>query len=180
MTTTSHRDLATARRTGTGSATPERPAGRSPVAQVVAMVVSISAVVLVSGIGRLVTETGTGSWYEGLDQPSWNPPDWLFGPVWTLLYLAMAVSAWLVWRAGHRRPLAVYAVQLALNLAWTLVFFGLESTWGGVAVIAALLVAISATIEAFRPVPLAAWLLVPYIGWVAYAAALNLAIAAAS
>jgi benzodiazapine receptor len=144
------------------------------------LAVSIVAVVIVAGWGGVVTDTGPDSWYAGLEQPSWNPPDWLFGPVWSVLYLAMAVAAWLVWRQGLHAPLAVYAVQLALNLAWTLVFFGAESAWGGVVVIGALWLAIVATIAAFRPVPVAAALLVPYLGWVTYAAALTVAIAVAN
>jgi tryptophan-rich sensory protein len=146
-----------------------------------ALVVSLAAVAVVAVIGSLTTDTDPESWYSTLDQPAWNPPDWLFAPVWTALYVLMAVAAWLVWRAGAVRPLYVYALQLALNLAWTLVFFGAESAWGGVAVITALWVAIVVTIAAFRPIHTAAagWL-VPYLAWVTYAAALNLAIALAS
>lgn len=142
---------------------------------------SLLLVACVALIGGLVTNTGPHSWYSGLDQPSWNPPDWLFGPVWTALYVAMAVAAWLVWRTAGAGPLPVYGVQLGLNLAWTLVFFGLESTWGGVVVITALWLAIAATIVTFRRhSTVAAALLVPYLAWVTYAGALNLAIALAS
>lgn len=145
-----------------------------------ALAASVAAVAVVAVIGSLATDTGSGSWYAGLEQPSWNPPDWVFGPVWSILYAAMAVAAWLVWRTGERRALVAYGVQLVLNLAWTLTFFGLESTWGGVAVIAALVVAIVVTIVAFARVQrLAAWLLVPYLAWTAYAAALTTAIALA-
>lgn len=146
-----------------------------------ALALSFAAVAVVSVVGSLTTETGPGSWYAQLEQPSWNPPDWLFGPVWSLLYTAMAVAAWLVWRTGERRALVPYGVQLVLNLAWTLTFFGAESTWGGVAVIAALLVAIVVTIVEFGRVhQVAAWLLVPYLAWTGYAAALTTAIALAS
>lgn len=144
---------------------------------------SLAAVVAVSIIGGTATDTGPGTWYAGLEQPSWEPPDWVFGPVWSLLYVAMAVAAWLVARHGtHARPvqraLVLYAVQLALNLAWTLVFFGLENAVGGVVVIVALLVAIVATIGAFFRIDrVAAALLVPYVAWVAYATALTVAIA---
>lgn len=149
--------------------------------QWLALAVSFGAVAVVSVIGSLATDTGPGSWYAGLEQPSWNPPDWVFGPVWSVLFAAMAVAAWLVWRTGERRALVAYGVQLALNLAWTLTFFGLESTWGGVAVIAALVVAIVVTIVGFaRAHQLAAWLLVPYLAWTSYAAALTGAIALAS
>jgi translocator protein len=148
------------------------------------LVTSLVAVAVVAATGGLATDTGPGSWYETLEQPSWNPPDWLFGPVWTLLYVAMAVAAWLVARRGLHRPdvrraLAAYGVQLALNLAWSLVFFGLESPVGGLVVIVALLGGIVLTILLLRPIDRrAALLLVPYLAWVGYATALNAAIAA--
>jgi translocator protein len=146
-----------------------------------ALGLSLLAVVVVAVLGALGTETGPGTWYDDLEQPAWNPPDWLFGPVWSVLYLLMAVAAWLVWRAGGRRELVPYALQLALNLAWTWVFFAGEAPWPGAVVIAALVVAIAVTIAAFRRrSTLAAWLLVPYLGWVLYATALNVAIAARS
>ncbi len=119
-----------------------------------------------------------GDWYASLKKPSWNPPGWIFGPVWTALYTMMAVAAWLVWRSGgfaaQRRPLALFLVQLALNAAWTPLFFGLH--WPGVAFaeILFLWLAIGATLLAFRPVSgVAAWLLAPYLAWVSFAAALN-------
>ena len=119
-----------------------------------------------------------GEWYASLKKPSWNPPGWIFGPVWTALYTMMAVAAWLVWKRGgfaaQRRPLVLFLVQLALNAAWTPLFFGLH--WPGVAFfeIVLLWLAIAATLKAFRPVSrVAAWLLAPYLAWVSFAAALN-------
>jgi tryptophan-rich sensory protein len=119
-----------------------------------------------------------GDWYASLRKPSWNPPGWVFGPVWTVLYTMMAVAAWLVWRRGgfaaQRRPLTLFLVQLALNAAWTPLFFGLH--WPGVAFAEMLFLwlAIGATLLAFRPVSrVAAWLLAPYLAWVSFAAALN-------
>ena len=119
-----------------------------------------------------------GEWYASLRKPSWNPPGWIFGPVWTALYAMMAVAAWLVWRRGgfaaQRRALTMFLVQLALNAAWTPLFFGLH--WPGVAFaeIVLLWLAIGATLFAFRPVSrVAAWLLVPYLAWVSFAAVLN-------
>jgi translocator protein len=117
-----------------------------------------------------------GDWYAGLDKPAWNPPGWLFGPVWTVLYAAMGVSAWLVWRCGRdsRSALAPFFVQLALNAAWTPVFFGMHEMGWAFAVILALWLAIAVTIAVFarhsRP---AALLLLPYLAWVTFAAALN-------
>jgi tryptophan-rich sensory protein len=119
-----------------------------------------------------------GEWHENLKKPSWNPPGWLFGPVWTALYTMMAVAAWLVWKQGgfaaQRRPLTLFLVQLALNAAWTPLFFGLH--WLGVAFaeIVLLWLAIAATVATFRPVSRTAmWLLVPYLAWVSFAAVLN-------
>ena len=120
-------------------------------------------------------------YYAALAKPAWAPPPWVFGPVWTLLYLMMAVAAWLVWRQGgwraQRGPLSLYVVQLALNALWTPVFFGLRSPGLALAVIVLLGVAIVLTGRAFRSVSSAAsWLLVPYLVWVVFAAALNFAI----
>jgi len=114
-------------------------------------------------------------------RPSWAPPGWLFGPVWITLYTSMAVAAWLVWRrpasVERTRALRWFAVQLALNAAWSPVFFGLRSLAGGLVVIAALLAAIVATIRAFAPCSRpAAALLVPYLAWVGFASALNAAL----
>lgn len=118
-----------------------------------------------------------GEWYKRLDKPRWRPPDWLFAPVWTALYLAIAVSGWLVWReagmSGAALPLGVYATQLLLNAAWTPIFFGLKRPDLAAAGIVMLWVAIVATIVQFYPVSAtAAWLLVPYLAWVSFAAAL--------
>lgn len=119
-----------------------------------------------------------GDWYLTLNKPSWNPPGWVFGPVWTLLYTMMAIAAWLVWRKGgiakQRRPLTLFAVQLLLNALWTPLFFGLHMLGVAFAEIILLWIAILATILAFRKVsPSAAWLLVPYLLWVTFAAILN-------
>ena len=119
-----------------------------------------------------------GAWYASLQKPSWNPPGWIFGPVWTALYAMMAVAAWLVWRRGgfaaQRRPLSLFLAQLALNAAWTPLFFGLKNPGLAFAEIILLWLAIAATLAAFRPVHRgAAWLLVPYLAWVSFASVLN-------
>jgi benzodiazapine receptor len=120
-------------------------------------------------------------YYASLVKPSWSPPAWLFGPVWTALYLMMAAAAWFVWRQGgwrvQRGPLGLYLLQLALNALWTPVFFGLRSPGLALVVIVLLGVAIVLTGRAFRPVSrMASWLLVPYLVWVVFAAALNFSI----
>jgi translocator protein len=120
-------------------------------------------------------------YYASLVKPSWSPPAWVFGPVWTALYLMMAVAAWLVWRQGgwraQRAPLSLYLLQLALNALWTPVFFGLRSPGLALVVIVSLGAAIVLTGRAFRPVSrITSWLLVPYLVWVVFAAALNFSI----
>jgi|GEM_PF-228620 tryptophan-rich sensory protein len=140
--------------------------------------------------GRFLDRTGScllahvcfrADWYPTLTKPAWTPPDWVFGPVWTLLYILMAVAAWLVWRkagfAGARLALVLYFVQLALNAAWSGLFFGLRSPAAGLVDILLLWMVIAATLVAFaRHSAVAAGLLVPYFVWVSYAAALNFAI----
>ena len=123
----------------------------------------------------------TGGWYASIEKPSWNPPNWIFGPVWTTLYIMMAVAAWLVWQRGgwkqQRRTLTLYLVQWALNALWTPLFFGLQRPGLAFAEILLLLAAILATIAAFwRAKPTAAILLAPYVLWVSFAAFLNFTI----
>jgi len=122
-----------------------------------------------------------GDWYEQLAKPSWRPPNWLFAPVWTVLYVTIAVSGWLVWReagfAGAALPLAIYALQLGLNAAWTPLFFGLHRPDLGFLDIVLVWLCIVATIVFFCPIHAgAALLLVPYLAWVTFAAALNFAV----
>lgn len=119
-----------------------------------------------------------GEWYATLKKPSWNPPGWIFGPVWSALYTMMAVAAWLVWQRGgfvaQRRPLALFLAQLGLNALWTPLFFGLHRPGLAFAEILLLWVAIAATLAAFRRVNQATvWLLAPYLLWVSFAAVLN-------
>ena len=110
-----------------------------------------------------------------------TPPDWLFGPVWTVLYIMMAVAAWLVWRSGDRvraqDALYLFAVQLALNLAWSLLFFGLRDPALALVEVVGFWIAIAATTRAFWPLDRRAGLLMlPYLAWVGFAALLNAAI----
>ncbi len=137
---------------------------------------------LVGIIGALTTATAESSWYGALDKPPFNPPGWLFGPVWTVLYALMGVAAYLVWRQGTQRrevraALGLFAAQLVLNGAWTPVFFGVESIVGGAVVIVLLLGVLALTVRAFfRVSRTAGWLLVPYLLWVGFATLLNLSI----
>lgn len=132
----------------------------------------------VSALGGLATFPSIPTWYAGLAKPAWTPPNWVFGPVWTVLYLMMAVAAWRVWlsplRVARRRALARFLVQLGLNLAWSWLFFAMRSPWLGIVDIVLLWLAVVATMLAFRPLsPLATWLMAPYLLWVTYASTLN-------
>jgi len=149
--------------------------------RIAGLVVALAVTSLAAGIGGLATRPAVGTWYQDLRKPSWTPPDWVFGPVWTILYTTMAVAAWLVWRAGPRpgvrAALVLYAVQLALNAAWSPLFFGLRMPGAALVALAALWLAVGATTAVFwrvsRP---AGALLLPYLAWATFAGALNLAI----
>lgn len=122
-----------------------------------------------------------GAWYADLAKPGWTPPSVIFAPVWTLLYLLMAVSAWLVWReadlSASMLPLSVYVLQLAVNAAWSWLFFGLHQIGWALVDIVVLWGLIALTLGLFwRRSRTAGLLLVPYLLWVSYAAALNLAL----
>ena len=122
-----------------------------------------------------------GEWYAGLRKPSWNPPNWIFGPVWTVLYATMAVAAWLVWKrggfAGQRFALSLFLMQLLLNALWSPLFFGLRNTGLAFVDIVWLWLAVLATVVAFwKTRPLTGALLVPYLAWVTFASVLNFAL----
>ncbi len=122
-----------------------------------------------------------GAWYASLAKPWWNPPNWIFGPVWTALYFMMALAAWLIWQEGgfraNRRALALFLTQLVLNAAWTPLFFGLHVLGVAFFELTGLWVAILATLLAFfRVSSVGGWLLVPYLIWVTFAGALNFAL----
>jgi tryptophan-rich sensory protein len=136
--------------------------------------------VAISALGGWATSTSVGTWYAALAKPVFNPPDWIFAPVWSALYLMIAIAGWRVWRRGGgeaRLALMVYAVQLVLNLSWSFVFFGARLIGPALIVIAALLAAIVVNAALFwRLDRLAGALLVPYAAWVLFAAVLNAAL----
>ena len=132
----------------------------------------------VAAVGSVWTSRSVGTWYVRLQKPSFNPPSWVFGPVWSALYFSMAMSAWLVWRnAGWNTPrdaFILFFVQLGLNLAWSGLFFGLRQPGLAFLDILALLASIVATAMVFRRFSEAAfWLMIPYALWVAFASLLN-------
>ena len=135
----------------------------------------------VAGLGSLATKPEIPAWYATINKPSWTPPNWLFGPVWTALYAAMAIAAWLVWRRtgwqDSNGALVLFVIQLVLNLAWSFIFFKFHNPGWAFAEIVALWIAIAATMVKFATIsPASAILLSPYLVWVSYAAALNFAI----
>lgn len=143
--------------------------------QLLALLCFLVAVLAVGAIGAFFTP---GAWYASLNKPTWNPPNWIFGPVWTALYIMIAVSGWLVWCcgavAGRSLALSVYCVQLVLNAAWSWLFFGLQRPDLAFIEIVMLWVAILLTVATFRRLSnLAAVLLIPYFLWVTFAAFLN-------
>ncbi|MGA2621845.1 MAG: TspO/MBR family protein [Thermoguttaceae bacterium] len=147
--------------------------------EVIALVAFLAICFAAAGIGSLATTPNIATWYAGLAKPSWNPPNWIFGPVWTVLYLSMAVAAWFVWWQGGlwQWALALFAVQLALNAAWSWLFFGFHMPGAAFFEVVALLVAIAATTVAFWPRSMAAGLLMlPYLAWVSFATVLNFTI----
>lgn len=130
-------------------------------------------------LGSLLTRPALMVWYEELSKPNWTPPNWLFAPIWTILYMAMGVAAWLVWRRSSLAaiPMQLFLLQLLLNVAWSAVFFRFRSLGWAFLEIVALWCAILLTAVAFRrTAPVAGWLMIPYLVWVSYATALNFAI----
>lgn len=121
-----------------------------------------------------------GEWYAALWKPPWTPPNWLFGPVWTLLYILMAIAGWLIFsRPGSASARYLWLSQLVLNALWSWLFFGLHLTWIALLDIVALVACVAAlVILSFRPQRTVSWLLLPYLVWVAYASTLNAAIVA--
>lgn len=133
---------------------------------------------VVSGLGGAITATSVGTWYQTLERSALSPPDWVFGPVWTTLFIFMAVAGWRVWRQeasqARKQALFVYGLQLALNLLWSFLFFGLQQIgWSLVEIVVLLLVILVNTVLFWRLDRLAGALFVPYAAWVSYATILT-------
>ncbi len=146
------------------------------------ILIAIVSSLVLGSLSGLLTIDAINGWYASLAKPSFNPPNWVFGPAWTLLYFLMGLAAGLVWRAESdaalkRKALLSYAVQLGLNMIWTLIFFGLKAPAIALVEFVLLWIAIVWCVRSFRPVhALAAYLLVPYLLWVTFASVLNAAI----
>lgn len=146
-----------------------------------ALIIAIVITELAGVIGGLFTAQAIPDWYVTLAKPEWTPPNWLFSPVWIVLYALMGVAVFLVWKKRSAKPvrmaLGVFAVQLALNVAWSLIFFGWRNPGLAFTEIVVLWLAIVWTAAAFYKLSKpAAWLLLPYLLWVSFAACLNYAI----
>jgi benzodiazapine receptor len=133
------------------------------------------------GLGAVATTPEIAGWYKTLAKPSWNPPDYVFGPVWTTLYILMAIAAWLVWKpAGFTAaaaPMTLFAVQLTLNIAWSWIFFGMhQPRWAFLEVVILWLAIVATTVAFFRCSTIAECMMLPYLTWVSFAAALNFTI----
>ncbi|MBI4086677.1 tryptophan-rich sensory protein [Candidatus Kaiserbacteria bacterium] len=150
------------------------------------LIIAIAVCELAGVIGSVFTTPSIAGWYAGIVKPALNPPAWVFGPVWVTLYALMGIAAFLVWKRGLERrdvriALSIFLGQLVLNTLWSIIFFGLHSPGGALIEIVLLWLAILATIIAFAKISPpaggpAAWLLVPYMLWVSFAAYLNYAI----
>lgn len=142
---------------------------------------SIPAFLICVAIAFLPSISGflvdTDGWYKQLEKPPLTPPGWVFGPVWSLLYLATGIALYLIWQSSDSNKQAAYGLfgtHLVLNASWTLLFFGLEQPWIALAVILALLVVIVLCIRRFASIhPWASWLFIPYLAWVSFATYLN-------
>lgn len=143
------------------------------------LIIAIAIPLIVGGTSGFFTATGVESWYQTIARPTWNPPGWIFGPVWTTLYVMMGISLFLVWKEDasvelKKIGIALFAVQLVLNFFWSFIFFDQHQIGWALVEIAAMWVFILLTIFAFAQVnKAAAWLLVPYISWVSFATILN-------
>jgi translocator protein len=146
------------------------------------LIISLIIPQAVAASGAYFTVTGSGSWYQQINRPEWNPPGWIFGPVWTVLYIMMGFAFYLVWKSDaakglKQKAMGFWIAQLIANFFWSFIFFGQQQPGWAFAEILLLWVLILLTIFAFARInKLAAWLLVPYISWVSFAAMLNFAI----
>jgi tryptophan-rich sensory protein len=132
---------------------------------------------IAGGLGAFFTLSSVQSWYLTLNKPSWNPPSWLFGPVWTTLYVLMGIACFLIWKSEDPRKkqvLTLYFLQLFLNFLWSPAFFGAQNPMLGILVIVPMWASILACIIFFRKINIwAALLMIPYLLWVSFATVLN-------
>lgn len=141
--------------------------------------IAVAVCLLVGALSSFATQSSVDTWYVGLNKPAFNPPNWVFAPVWTLLYVLMGVSAGLVWARGFhhkwvKTALYFFGFQLLYNATWSMVFFGLRRPLAAFVILVVLFVLILLTYRQFRVVSrTAAYLLIPYLLWVVFAGVLN-------
>lgn len=145
------------------------------------LVSSILLPLIIGFVASFFTQSSVDTWYQTIDKPVFNPPDWVFAPVWTLLYILIGIAFYLVWEknfgSNKKKVLTIYFVQLFLNFLWSLLFFGLQSPILGLIEIVILWIFIFMNIKVFYKVTKpAGYLLIPYLIWVSYALLLNLSI----
>lgn len=146
------------------------------------IIIAVALPLLAGAIGSAFTFTGIDSWYQTIAKPSFNPPNWIFGPVWTTLYILMGLAFYLIWQAGlkdkfNKDSFILFLVHLAINSLWSIVFFGLQNPGLAFLVIIVLWFMILILIMRFYKIDKrAAWLLIPYILWVSFASVLNFSI----
>lgn len=144
--------------------------------------ISVSVPLLIGGISGAFTVSAINGWYAGINKPWFNPPNWIFGPVWTILYFMMGTALFLVWKSDvvedwKRIAMFLFFIQLVLNFFWSFIFFYLQQPGWAFLEIVVMWIFIFLTIHAFGKISSpAAWLLVPYISWVSFASVLNFAI----
>ena len=154
---------------------------RSLPAQAIALIISLVVCFAAGGLGGLATTPGLDTWYDTVAKPTWNPPSWVFAPVWTTLYCLMGIAVWLVWRGGEwkqvKPAVVLFTVQLVLNSLWSLLFFGVQNPGAALVEIGVLWCAIAATtVLFFRRSAIAGGLMTPYLLWVTFASFLNFTI----
>lgn len=165
-----------------GAPGPPNPGSRPWLSQAAALLGFLAVSWMVSALGSLPIRLNADGWYAAAEKAPWTPPGWMFAAVWLPLYAAMAVAAWLVWRQFPRSAaLRLYGIQLALNLAWPAMFFGMypmlgtAALWLAFAILAALAAAVTLTVLRFGPISRAAGLLMlPYVSWLVFSGSLNL------
>ena len=145
------------------------------------LILAVSFTLVFGGLGGIVTSGEIANWYAGLHKPSFNPPNYLFGPVWSLLYLLMGISLYLIWKepasSAKTKSIIIFFIQFALNFCWSFIFFKFHQTGIAFAEIILMWIFILLTIISFSKLSkTAAWLLVPYIAWVSFASLLNCSI----
>jgi len=143
------------------------------------LIIAIIIPVAVGAVSGFFTSSEIPGWYQTINKPTWNPPSWLFGPVWTTLYVMMGIALFLVWKSDasqsvKKTAIILFAAQLVLNFFWSFIFFNQHQIGWAVVEIITMWIFILLTIFAFAPISkIAAWLLVPYISWVSFATILN-------